>query len=241
MVSKYYEAFPNKAYENLAEAIADEYKRCEYGCNISKWVDEQQEAYMTEEWDYERIRTIIWELKNSNLIVALKTKLKLDINFLENDINRAFINKLIRSKKLNKEEKKDVKELISAFEKDLEHDRLDWANIRAWDDFNDMYGQLDNNRREDDEVADFFNISKEITGYENHQGEEVETKCIIGFCQTCDEPIRKEDLFAYKEENASEDCQDQITPGTVGYCDNCGTEIELDDIKDEELKMTLVL
>lgn len=208
-----------KKYENigngttLAKAIVDRNGQSNLFDNL---VQEQQEHYMNKERDYSRITTIVWDLKDQNLIdLFTRWKIKLDEVDLDETHDRNWLNKLSR-RKMTFQEQKAMAGLIKAFNTDLENTRGNWGYDLAWDDFNIQWdNEIDKDN--DQEVVDFLGLNKipEIIGFiiDGNEHDLSETE----YCIECKEPTV---IAEMKQEWENDD--DEPFKESHYYCQHCG-------------------
>jgi len=225
--------------ESLWAAIIERYGNNE-APQITQWIEDQQEAYMDSEYDYDRINIIVWDLKNRHLIKFLD-KIGVDISNEAWDItnhnhtlkkwikdvkdkNIIYIdrNTLILWMKLAKTENDiaAMEELITAFKNDLEGEREHWAYERAGEEFNDWIQDINTNV--DQEVAEFFNVPLEIEGVEI-EGDEFDMS-EVEFCKNCNEAI----IVANMKENYKDGSDEEYDEGYF-YCVYCGQYYQYDE------------
>jgi hypothetical protein len=215
MVKKYYKGI-DKPGETLREAIyatGGRYSSCDDPKIMTKWVDDQQEAYMEKDWDNERFRTLIFDIERERLIDILKFE-RYNVDDLDN-FNRDDLDKLIVKYK-DKEGSLAVLLLLKeAFEKDFKNERTDWAYQRAWDDHNDM---MPREKDDDDVWAEFYGLDLEIEGFDIN-GECIPTdECYI--CPACEEVMAISEHEAHKSNKEDE---------FEFYCPYCYEEYKYND------------
>jgi len=209
------------AGKNLAEALIANSQRQEHHL-ITDWVECQQEAYMELDWDFQRIQKVIWDLKDQTLINFL-TRIKVEVDTMEQEYDRKWLKKILR-RKMTFQELKSVQCLMSAFNKDMEYDRVNWAYERAWEDFNHFWEQ-DVDKENDLEVAQFFGL-KEVPEIEAVEIEDQEYDISeVEFCVKCGEPTVMKNMAENKEHYS-----DELGKDSEFYCSECGEIYKYDRI-----------
>ena len=211
---------------NLYDAILRTGNRNFVSPLIEKWIDSQSDVYMAKEWDYQRIRMILWDFRDMSILKFFE-KHGIDIDGMD-EFDRDALNKLLEKT----ENSEIVKRVIIAFEKDLKHERINFASEMAWNDYNGLLP----NKKIDEEIADFFGINILIDAYESEEtfypdGEcIVQTKEIIGKCSYCEFPFDKRSLYSFNDK-----ITDSQKTGKIGRCYNCGDSIAINEVADKEI------
>jgi hypothetical protein len=236
---------------NLWEAMnKDRHNNCH---EVDKWIDEQAKEYMTEEYDHDRIRMLVWETEEQNLINFF-TRLKINLDSLDNiyiyDSKNKTLKEWIRGidKETHKEkhiidrnifdiwhnlcknelEKENIMKLKRFFEIDLEKKRDQWASERAQNDFELFITDI--NCDNDEEVEVFFGIKSEIEAmYDDETGDEL-PMCSCEFCVECGKPNDVDQAHENKLKKLNEDMDDGYFKYKSNHflCDECGAYYKMD-------------
>ena len=227
----------------------DKYNNCH---EVDEWIDGQAKAYMTEEYDHERIRMLVWETEEQNLINFF-TRLKINLDSLDNSYIYDSKNKTLKEwvygidKDTHKEkhiidrnifdiwhnlcknelEKENIMKLKRFFEIDLEKKRDEWADEKANNDFGDFFSDI--NYRDDEQVADFFGIKYEVEAMLNDEtGDELPMNC-CEFCVECGKPNDVDKNFEDKVQSlGGAPIEEYENKSNHFLCDECGANYKMD-------------
>jgi len=92
---------------------------------------------------------------------------------------------------------------------DDEQKRAEWANQRAWDDFNIFWDDC-----KTDQDCEEMGFKVIIEGYEDKNGEIIAPEDIMGICPNCEDIFHKDNLPRIPDTDDDDDCEP--------YCNNCG-------------------
>ena len=235
MVLKFYKGV-SVAGENLKDALHKEYEQKEYYSVIHKWYEEQIEFYLKDE-DYreEHMPTSMYNvfvvIGNKNRKIFIRDvkagNEKQAVDKCRQDIGSEFLGLKYGIVAEHNPPKNYMTE--EQFE--------EMVNNRVWED--NPFDCLSKEELEDDErVAGLFGLSGKIECYELDNGETINAEDVVGFCQNCDSPFTKNELFDYNEcliEEARENFD--VSKEDVGMCLNCGEQILLFEIKDKDIQL----
>jgi hypothetical protein len=158
---------------------------------IDDWISEQSDAYLSKDYDCDRIPDIIWSMREVNLIRFFERN-KIDIGSIDRDDIDKWIKELSTKVRLkDKDSLALVSRLKEAFEKDLNGKREEWAYERASEDFDMEFGDIRADLANDEEVAQFFGVSSEFTDVKDFRGDEYKKEYVC-FCPYCNEAMAEE-------------------------------------------------
>jgi len=208
--------------KSLYDAIAGD----SYGCCdppiVSDWIYETYTRYMSSDWDSDYLDMFLDYYDNSDYIRKILS--------FRNSLKDCITNDDINKKCLLYKNDEIVKTFLIDWKYYCQNDRENYASSRANEDFSIWIEDIDVSN--DDEVANFFDATFEITGvvidYTDYDLSEV------FFCWSCGEPCVINDFKEWFEVEQEEKYVDE----SLYCCSHCNHLGKVDDAREINKHLT---
>lgn len=182
---------------------------------VDDWISETSEEYLSVDYDYERFPNLIWGMQEVGLIKFFDRN-KIDIEYINrNDLDKWIAELSTKTRLKDKDALALLLRLKESFKKDLDGKREEWAYLRASDDFDCCFGEVDSDN--DEQVAEFFGITAKVTAVRDYRGYEHDLSEVC-FCPYCEEAMAQEN----QEEIQKDIDPDEKYSEGMFYCEACG-------------------